>query len=41
MMTEIHSFIQRALAVPGADSGMGHAGLMRTDTMFSLLELTS
>lgn len=41
MMAGTHSYIQPAFTVLGADSGMGHAGLVRTVTIFSLLELTS
>lgn len=37
----IRSFIQPAFTVPGADAGTGHVRLMRTDAIFSLLELTS
>lgn len=37
----ILSFIQPAYPVPGADSAMEHTGLMRTDTVLFLMELTS
>lgn len=36
-----HSFVQPAFTVPGADPAVGHAGLVRTDIIFFLMELTS